>query len=366
MENEKRCIGCGAVIQSADPQKPGYLPENARLREDAICQRCFRIKHYGDVQAVPLQDEDYLRILHEIGDRKGLVVKVVDIFDFEGSWLPGLTRFVGNRVLVVANKSDLLPKSVNRDRLIRWLKKKATENGLDPLDCVLVSSERGWNMDEAIRLMEKHRKGGDIFVVGCTNVGKSTFINRILHELKGSGREITTSFVPGTTLDLIEIPFGDGGSIFDTPGIINHHQMAHFVSKKDLKKLMPKKEIRPRIYQVNERQTLFFGGLARLDYLRGGRRSLVCYLSNDIPVHRTKLENADHLYRRHLGRLLSPPDEESAKSFPPFVCHEFSVRGPKTDVVFSGLGWVTVVGEKGAIRAYAPEGVGVSIREPLI
>ena len=39
--------------------------------------------------------------------------KIVDIFDFNGSWLPGLHRFVGkNPVLLIANKADLLPKSV--------------------------------------------------------------------------------------------------------------------------------------------------------------------------------------------------------------------------------------------------------------
>ncbi len=40
--------------------------------------------------------------------------------------------------------------------------------------------------------------------------------------------------------------------------------MAHFVDKQDLKVITPKKEIKPRVYQTNEEQTLFFGGLARL------------------------------------------------------------------------------------------------------
>ena len=44
---------------------------------------------------------------------------------------------------------------------------------------------------------------------------------------------------------------------------------------------MPKKEIKQRVYQLNEAQTLFFGGLARIDYVSGGKRPLVCFFSND-------------------------------------------------------------------------------------
>ena len=50
---------------------------------------------------------------------------------------------------------------------------------------------------------------GMYFVVGCTNTGKSTFINRIIREITGEGN-ITTSHFPGTTLDMIEIPLNEG------------------------------------------------------------------------------------------------------------------------------------------------------------
>lgn len=85
--------------------------------------------------------------------------------------------------------------------------------------------------------------------------------------------------------------------------------MAHFVSKDELKFIMPKKEIKPMVFQLNEAQTLFLGGLARFDYISGGRRSFVCHVSNDLNIHRTKLENADELYQNHLGDLLSPPSD---------------------------------------------------------
>ena len=74
----------------------------------------------------------------------------------------------------------------------------------------------------------------------------------------------------------------DDKAFIDTPGIINHHQMAHFVGKRDLKIILPKKEIKQKVFQLNEGQTLFFGGLARFDYVKGGRSSFTCHFSNEI------------------------------------------------------------------------------------
>lgn len=248
-----------------------------------------------------------MKILHGIGETDSLIVKIVDIFDFNGSWINGLNRFVGgNPILLIGNKADILPKSVKRERLVNWMKREAKELGLRPVDVLLVSAGRGQGMKDAIDAIEHYRQGKDVYVVGCTNVGKSTFINRIIKEVSGEDDIITTSQYPGTTLDAIEIPLDDGSAMYDTPGIINHHQMAHYVAKRDLKILTPKKELKPRTFQLNEEQTLFFGGLSRFDYASGGRSSFVCYMPNELKIHRTKLENADQLYEKHAGEMLAP------------------------------------------------------------
>lgn len=123
------------------------------------------------------------------------------------------------------------------------MKQTARELGLQPRDVFLVSAHKGYGMKEVMTAIDEYRNGKDVYVVGCTNVGKSTFINRIIKEATGKGNVITTSYFPGTTLDMIEIPLDDGSALYDTPGIINHHQMAHFVDKKDLKVITPKKKL---------------------------------------------------------------------------------------------------------------------------
>ena len=65
-----------------------------------------------------------------------------------------------------------------------------------------------------------------------------------------------------------------------------------------------------------------------------------------------------------LRDLLSPPTPEELENMPELVKYEFNIREPKTDVVFSGLGWVTV-NEPGAKLLHVPK-VSVSLRKSLI
>ncbi|RWZ60007.1 ribosome biogenesis GTPase YqeH [Halobacillus fulvus] len=362
-----QCQGCGIEIQTTDPSQPGYAPSSALEREDVICKRCFRLKHYNEVQDVPFQDDDFLEMLNQISDNEGLIVQLVDIFDFNGSFISGLKRLTGNNpVLLVGNKVDVLPKSVNPEKVKLWLRRAAKEQGLDVEGVHLISAEKNDGIEKLSQNIEELRNGKNVYVVGTTNVGKSTFINTLIANTSGVKDAITTSYFPGTTLGFIDIPLDDKSSLFDTPGVIQRHQMAHYVSDDDLKVITPRKEIKPKVYQLNEQQTLFFGGLARLDFETGERSSFICHFSNELNIHRTKLEKADDLYENHLGELLNPPGPETIEHLPPLKRKTFKIKDDKTDLVFSGLGWVTFPTGGLTVTAYVPDGVKVSLRESLI
>lgn len=363
---ELKCIGCGVTIQTDEPKKEGYAPAASLKNEEVICQRCFRLRNYNEIQPVSLTGDDFLNILNGIGERDGLIVKIVDIFDFNGSWIPGLHRFVGQKdIVLIGNKSDLLPKAIKPGKVIHWMKNQAAKLGLKPVDVMLVSAFKGHGMDEALERIEQLRNGQDVYVVGCTNTGKSTFINHIIQNATGEKEVITTSHFPGTTLDIVEIPLDDHKAICDTPGIINDHQIAHYLDDKDLKLITPKSELKPKNFQLNAEQTLYIGGLARFDFIRGERASFQVYVSNRLDIHRTKLANAENLYEKHKGVMLVPPSEKALETFPEFVRHEFSIKDEKTDIVISGLGWITVQ-QRGVIAVHAPRGVDVLIRPSLI
>ncbi|EOH87732.1 ribosome biogenesis GTPase YqeH [Enterococcus pallens] len=369
MEEEIYCIGCGAKIQTDKPKELGYTPQSALEKGlesgEVYCQRCFRLRHYNEIQDVALTDDDFLRLLNELGKTDALIVNVVDIFDFNGSIIPGLHRFIGdNPVLMVGNKVDILPKSLKKGRLTQWMRERAHEEGLRPVDVLLTSARKPNEMQELLAKIEEYRDGRDVYVVGVTNVGKSTLINQIIKQTAGVQDLITTSQFPGTTLDKIEIPLDDGHYLIDTPGIIHRHQMAHYLGAKDLKIIAPHKEIKPKVYQLNAGQTLFLGGLARFDFIQGDRSSFIAYVSNDLSIHRTKLEKADEFYQKHVGGLLQPPRPDEVDEFPELVRFEFSIK-EKTDIVFAGLGWVTV-SKPAVIAGWAPKGVDVLTRKSLI
>ncbi|PAD13074.1 ribosome biogenesis GTPase YqeH [Shouchella clausii] len=366
-KEEWHCSGCGVSIQTEDPKKLGYAPESALKRDVVVCKRCYRLKHYNEIEPVSIGDEDFQAMFASLHHKKALIVKVVDVVDFYGSWISGIHRFVGkNPVLLVANKVDLLPKSTNRNKLTNWLKKSASDLGLKPLEVKLMSTITGEGIDDVALTIDEMRRGRDVYVVGCTNVGKSSFINRIL-AMHGQAGEamITTSHFPGTTLAMIDIPLGDGKSLVDTPGLVNRHQYAHLLSVKGLKEMTPKKEIKPIVYQLKEGQTLFLGGLARFDFVKGAPSSFIVYAANRLHIHRTKLEKADDLYSKHGGELLVPPYKEDGEQVRPLVKHSFKVGKEPMDIVFSGLGWIRIQTEGAIVEAHAPKEVGVAIRRSI-
>jgi len=363
------CAGCGVKLQTADADKPGYIPAAALERELAICQRCFRIKNYNEASSVTVDQDDFLRLLGGIAATDSLVVHIVDIFDFEGSLISGLQRFVGNNpVLLVVNKIDLLPKGVNMNRLRNWVQKQAKAQGLRIVDVVLCSAKRSTGFDRVVEALGQYRGDRDVYVVGATNVGKSTLINRLIRDFSDMERELTTSRYPGTTLDAVHIPLDDGRDIIDTPGIVYTHRMTEIVPRGVLQALLPEKPIKQLVYQLNDQQTLFIGALARFDFVEGERQSFTLYVSNALPVHRTKLERADELYEEHRGAMLAPPSREQLDEMPEWTRHRLTLKpGSDSDVFISGLGWIHVNGTTGAlIDVHTPKGIKVLLREALI
>ena len=373
LDNKIYCIGCGAEIQSENQNKQGYLPksvvEKSIDENNLVCKRCFRLKNYNEVSDVELGAEDFYKLIKTLSKKDGLIVKVVDIFDFSGSWIEDVIDIVGNNkdIVLVANKLDLLPKSVKQNKIKQWLFKMLKAKGIKVKDILLISAIKNHGIEEAAARIDELRNGKDVYIIGATNVGKSTFINKLIELTTGDKNVITTSHFPGTTLGMIEIPLDRATSIYDTPGIILDYDIAHYLDAKSLKLVMPKKEIKARVFQLNAEQSLFFGGMARVDFVKGERQSFTLYASNLVDIHRTKLSNADALFEKHLGTLLKPPFEDNISIFKNQVRKNFKIDDRKIDIVISGLGWITVNSDSGCeIDIYVPEEIEVFVRESII
>jgi len=369
MSVEKFCEGCGIKLQTEDSKKIGYIPESSLKEEQSICQRCYRIKNYNEIMPSEIDENEFLQVLNNISLADCLVIHIADLFDFDGTLIHGIQRFIGkNPFIIAANKIDLFAKPINQARVKFWLSQHVKEQGLSPKEIFLISANKKDGLEEIIKYISEEHKNKDVYVVGATNVGKSTFINKLITILHGETRvELTTSKYPGTTLNIIKIPLTNKNYIIDTPGIIHHNRFSENVSPATLKEITPRTAIKPRVYQLKGNQTLYWGGLARIDQIGDTKNTFVCYLSNDLKIHRTKLSNAESMYEKHLGELLSPPTIDEAKTMPKQAKHSFNITGKsKVDIVISGLGWVTVDGDRTNVDVYVPKGIGVHIRKALI
>lgn len=367
---EIKCIGCGAGLQSQDKKKEGYVPSSALTNHENIsnlyCQRCFRLRHYNDLMEVEWDEESFTQVLNEISENEALTVHIVDLFDIEGSLISGIERFSRDQpLIIVGNKTDLLPQSSKLNRIRQWFAEHLSYQGIRPDEVLVMSAHSEKDIQELLKVIEKYRKNKNVYFVGTTNVGKSTFVNGIIEFGTEEKEVITTSYFPGTTLGKIEIPLEDGGHLIDTPGIIQKHQTSYYLETKEMSKIVPKKRIKPKSFQLEEAQTLFIGGLGRLDIVdtEEKRQSFVVYTSNEIYIHRTKTDNAERIYETGVGDYLTPPLEQDHK-IPELVSHTFKIK-EKTDVTIAGLGWVTC--EPGTtVAVWAPRGILVTARRAMI
>lgn len=366
MSNDLKCFGCGAIIQSDNEKHIGYVPKTALNNENILCQRCFQLKNYHRLQESNMSKDDFLSILQTIGEKDCLIVYMIDLFDFNGSLIQGLMRHIAyNDVLVLANKRDVLPKSVKEKKLEHWVRRQLKEEGIKPIDVIITSGKKNMNLDFIYESILEHRKGRDVYVVGVTNVGKSTFINALLKHYAKVEDEylITVSEFPGTTLDLIEIPLDEHSMLYDTPGIINENQMTHLLNPKDIKKIMPQSELRPMGYQLDNGQTLYISGLARIDFVQGNKSSFIAYFSRNIKIHRTKTVNADMLYNRHQTLEYEVTGIDSINQM---KTYDFTLSKGKCDIVISGLGFITISSDGGKVSVKVPPKISVMIREAII
>ncbi len=306
-----RCQGCGVAIQSERPDEPGYLPACALNRSDVVCRRCYRIRHYGEFSRQMVDPAAYEREIAVIEQHPGLVLYVLDVFDLAGSIATGLTRVLrGSDVHLVVNKVDLLPSDVDSDRLSRWIKRELADNGIHAKGIHFVSAGKGTGVPELYQWLEQQQPS-QVYVVGMANVGKSTLLNRLKRLAAAETGDLTVSLLPGTTLGTVQMvwPVGKNGRmrVSDTPGLMQGNRLIDYLCADCLRIVVPSKRLKPRIFQLDPGQSLWFGNVCRFDFKAGGHQPIVCYVSNDLVIHRTKLERADAIGELHADDILKVP-----------------------------------------------------------
>lgn len=331
----KKCLGCGVELQDENMLLDGYT---VNLEND-LCQRCFRLKNYGEYQATTKTNEEYQQILEAVGKTKDLVVYVTDVLNVEQD-LYDIRKFLPNKILLVLNKRDVIPKSVKDEKLIQYFKDKYDFFN----DIVVVSCEKNMNIDHLLNRIKFFQVTKQVYVVGHTNAGKSSLINKLIKNYSDSKQELTISPLPSTTLNLINIEINDYLTIIDTPGLIDEGSITNYVDNELLKVITPKKEIKTKTYQLRRGQSIIIGDLVRIDYVDGEKNSFTLYISNDIKTKRIISSRHDDL--KNLAKRT----------------YQLSFN---QDIVIKGLGFIKVV-NRGVVDIYLNQRVETFLRDNLI
>ncbi len=340
-ENSYFCHGCGYELQEKKEEELGYIKEIDYKKDHLYCKRCYEMIFRNKTPKTFLKDEDYWNLFNNIIKEEKLYVLVLDIFNIEGSIINQMVEKLKKRnVIIVLNKRDLLPKLVKDNKIYSFIKNHYLLKDLKILDFVIVSSKKKYNIDLLLEKINNYRDG-DVYLIGAANVGKSSLLNAIINAVVGDNKEyVSTSYYAGTTLGIINVPFDENSNLIDTPGIINDKDITYNLQKESLEIVIPKKEVRPKTYQLDEKQTIFITGLLQLNYLKGKRQGFTIYASNYVKTHRSKLENSESFREKNIGKnIIIPPNLIELKNME-FKKEKIILNGKNIDLVIKGLGWI--------------------------
>ena len=154
--------------------------------------------------------------------------------------------------------------------------------------------------------------------MGYSNAGKSTLINSLL-ESKGKKASITVSSSPNTTIEEIKIKLEDL-ILIDTPGFISENSISNFIGISDYKKLLAKREIKPKIHTLKKDFMILLGDFIRIEN-NNNDTSLVFYINNDMSLE--KMRSARNNFLKDKERIIVK-------------------AGPSEDIVIEGIGFIKV------------------------
>ncbi|OMO54557.1 hypothetical protein COLO4_36417 [Corchorus olitorius] len=370
-----------------------------------VCARCHSLLHYGKVKdptvenLLPEFDFDHTvgRRLASVSGARSVVLMVVDASDFDGSFPRKVAKLVshvteenytawkqgksGNvpRIVLVVTKIDLLPSSLSPTRFEHWVRQRAREGGASTIAKLhFVSPVRDWGLKSLVEdIVEMAGPRGTVWAVGAQNAGKSTLINAIGKCVGGKIGFLTEAPVPGTTLGILRVEgvLPGQAKLFDTPGLLQPHQVTTRLTREELKLVYVSKELKPRTYRIKAGHTVHIAGLMRLDIEESFVDSLyvTVWASPYLPLHMGKTENAQRMLEDHFGRQLQPPiGQERVKELGNWVRKEFHVSGnswdsSSVDIAAAGIGWFAI-GLKGeaVLGVWTYDGVDVVLRNALI
>ena len=331
----KKCIGCGSILQSEYVDKEGFVKSNVYDKSE-YCERCFKIIHYGEYSVLDKKIDTDGIIRNINSDKLASVAFLIDSLNINETQKKYINK-IRNNIYILITKKDILPKSLKEKKIIEYIKNNICNT--DNIMCI--SSVKNYHIDEFLNKV-RNDNVRRLYIVGLTNSGKSTFINHILtSNLKSP--TITTSSIPNTTASYITIKLDSKLTIVDTPGFIDNNAIYNFVDYKKIVKLYPKKEIKVKTFQVRSGYAIVINDILRIENVGNKLNSFSFYMSDKLRYEKVKSKN---------DKLTILPSLT------------FDISEP-TDILVNGLGFIRIT-KVGSVKIHILDIKLISKRKSMI
>lgn len=277
----KKCTGCGSLLQTTSPKEKGYIKEE-KIKDSNYCERCFKIIHYNEKIVTELDNiNEY--IIKEVNKKAEYVYFLIDFLNINQETINTFKRISKPKTLIIS-KLDIIPKSIKDNKIINFLNEEYNIKE----EIIFQSTKKNINTKRIISNLEKNNIK-EAYILGYTNAGKSTLINKLSELNQITDKALTTSLIPNTTIDFVKINLTENISIIDSPGFILNKTLYKANEFDLIKKINPKSFLKPTTYQLKDIAKIIIED--KIKILSSIANNFTFYISNDINIERVFEKN---------------------------------------------------------------------------
>lgn len=368
-----RCYHCGVILQSDDPKKKGYIPadllEEKRIKEQVLyCQNCFdTMKDINNGELNQNVDDQILKILDDAKASDALIVYVIDLFSFNGTFKKAIIEKIKKLpIYVLATKRDLFPKNIKDEVFQSFIEDRFKEVGITPKSIRLVSSKEDGSYKELVDRLLEVRNGHDVYLIGDYTSGKTTIINRCLkHYENKTRRTIRVSEYPGTQTKVLQIPLSNSTFVFELPGLALDSSVVGKVERDVQKIIIPKKQVKIVNTSLKAEESLVVGGLAAFSLTKGETTAIKFYSAEGVESRKVAYSKVDAYLNENYNKRMLRPVSDKFVSFYDYDIFEYTMEkdDKQHDIAIEGLGWISFKGRGQTIQILLPK--GCALKETL-
>ena len=170
--------------------------------------------------------------------------------------------------------------------------------------------------------------------------------------------------IPNTDLTLV-----------DTPGLIPKGRISDMVCQDCNLNIVPSKEISRMTFKMKPNKVLLFGGLMWIKMLEVEEQNeeekvkpiFTAFASKGVVFHETNEDRVEDMIKDHTGGILTPPCNNCKDEYRELAFKkETWTLDTNEELVFKGLGWISVKRGPLKIEINAPEDAEVILRDAFI